>query len=381
MTTSGSSFQIPLRHRLRLRMRRFAPLLVWVVIALSVIPLYIRQESTGSLTGFATEMRYSAAAEQGGRLKRMEVELNQDISCGQIIAAFENEAVILQLQAARGELERLIHELAREEALAGLGTAELQIGQKMNMRRFLQDASIAQVSYLVGLAEQAQDRITLQGLELALDRTQKLGQQELASVAAEDNDRIAFEALNAKIDKQEVALAASLACYQAAESRVQDYQDSHLAEPVDAELLTRPLKSAIEVQKIRIEEVNLAISHCVLRAPATGRIVKISRYPGEVVAAGESVVSILVPHTTELVAYLPEQQILDLQAGDSVQIRRRADSRHTFTSSVASLGSGLEPIPRRTAPLDAAPSWGLSIFITLPQSMDVKPGEAFEISF
>ena len=141
------------------------------------------------------------------------------------------------------------------------------------------------------------------------------------------------------------------------------------------------MENAIKTQEIRIEMVDLEIVKRVLRAPADGRVVEICCLAGEVVAAGETVLSILEPRPTELVAYVPEHRVLDLKPGDEVKIRRVADPGRAFVSSIVSLGSSVERKPQRQEPSGLDPGWGIAVFIPLPVSLEIKPGEAFEISF
>lgn len=368
-------------RRLKLRLRRLTPLLVWVGVLLVATPLYFRQVGGGTITGFAREVRYSVASETAGRVNRLEVKLNQEVVAGQIVASLETNEVLLQLREARAELDRLAHELGRERAMWELDAAGQQVDQQTNLRRFARDASNAHIDYLTSLADLVENRIQLQGLEINLGRTRELEEQEMASVANLDDDRLAYEALRDKIAGQEKAVAAMFEAHRDADDRYQEFLAGFLLEVPDTELLLKPLESGLKIQEIRIEMVNLAISKCLLRAPASGRVAAIHHETGEVVAAGQPVLSILDPRTTGVVAYLPEHRILDLEPGTEVKLSRVADPRQSFISSVSSLGANVEQMPPRLDPLAAVPSWGLAVYVPLPDSQNAKPGEAFLISY
>ena len=376
-----NSFQILTRCRAIIRRRRLGPLLVWVGVLMVVVALYVRQEAGGNLTGYAREIRYGVASETAGRLQRLEVTLNQDVSRGQIVASFEEKKLLLQLEEARTELNRIANELGRERALWELNAAGQQVDQQTNLRRFAQDASNAHIDYLTALAALAEDRITKQGLELTLNRTRQLEEHEFTSASDLDDDRIAFEALEAKVAKQESTTVAMFEACENADARYRKFLRNYVADTPDSQLLLKPLENAIEVQEIRIEMVNLAIVECVLRSPTNGRVAEIYHHAGEVVAAGQPVLSIVEPRASELVAYLPEHRIFDLQPGTEVRVRRVADPNRTFASSVASLGSSVDQMPLRLDPTAMAPRWGLAVIIPLPPSMEAIPGESFEISF
>jgi len=380
-TTPANPPRILRRDRLKLRFRRLRHLLVWLGVLVVTVALYLRQERGFVVQGFAAETRYSVASETTGRLQRFVVALNEEVHQGQIVASIADDELLLQLQEARTELQRLTHELGRERALWDLDAAGQQVDQQTNLRRFARDASNTRIEYLAAHAELAADRIELQGLELILSRTRQLERSELTAVAALDADRIAFEALGAKVARQDSTVAALLAGATAAETRHREFLDTFVADVPDAELLLKPLESAIEVQGIRIELVNLAISKRVLRAPAAGRVVEVFRRAGEMVAAGQPVLSILEPRATELVAYVPEQRVRDLEPGAEVRIRSVSDPGRTFVSSISCVGSRVQQLPLRADPAAMTPHWGLAVFIPLPDAVAAKPGTAFEVSF
>ncbi|MBK7701787.1 MAG: biotin/lipoyl-binding protein [bacterium] len=129
-------FRISTRDSLKCRLRRRAPLLVWLGVLAAALPLYLRQESGLTVTGVAEEIRYSVASESAGRLQRLAVTLNEDVSRGQIVAIFETDGLRLQLQAAQAELERLAHELVREQTRWEFDAAGQEAEQLTNLRRF-----------------------------------------------------------------------------------------------------------------------------------------------------------------------------------------------------------------------------------------------------
>ncbi len=369
------------RYRMKRYIRRPIPLIVWGLVLIGTAALYIRQEVGISVTGYAEEIRYSIAPEATGRLQRLEVFLNQQVIRGQIVASFEDEELLLRLQEAGTELDRLAFELGRESALWELDAAGQQVDQQTNLRRFARDAENTHIEYLDALASLAEGRVELHGLELKLGRTLQLEENELASASLLDVDRIAYQAQSEWVEKQVSMTKIMRTTHREAEARYRKFLSEYVVETPDVDLLIKPLENAIKVQEIRIEQVNLAIVRLVLRAPADGRVVEIFRRAGEVVAAGQPVVSIIEPLSTQMVAYLPEPRILDYQPGAQVRFRRAADPGRVFDSWIAHMGSNVNPIPRRLGPGAADPGWGLAVFIPLPDSLEALPGEAFEVFF
>ncbi len=357
------------------------PLIVWAAVLIVTATLYMRRIEGIAVTGFAEEVRYSIASEITGRLQRLEVRLNEDVVSGQIVASFEDGDLLLQLQEAQAELHRLQFELERERALYEFNSAGQQVDQQTNMRRFARDVENAHVDYLDALASLTESRIELQGLELTLNRSRRLEENGLTPVATLDADRVAYNALKEKIAVEESRTEALLETYRETDSRYSNFQKEYMAETPEAELILKPYENAIQVQEIRIEQVNLAVIGRILRSPVDGVVAEILRRPGEVVASGQSVVSILEPVSSRVVAYLPEQRILSLQPGERVKIVRVADTGCVFYSSISFLGGSVEQLPPRYTPSTTIPEWGLSVSISLPDSLMVRPGEAFHLFF
>lgn len=361
--------------------RRMLPLIVWTVVLIFTSVLYLRRMDGIAVTGFAEEIRYSIAPQITGRLHRLEVRLNEDVASGQIVASFEDGDLLLQLQEAQAELHRMQFELERERALYQFKSAGQQVDQQTNMRRFARDVENAHVDYLDALASLTENRIELQGLELTLNRSRRLEENGLTPVATFDADRIAYDALKEKITVEESRTEALLETYRETDARYSRFLKEYMAETPEAELILKPYENAIMVQEIRIEQANLAVRSRILRSPVDGVVAEILRRPGEVVSSGQSVISILEPVSARVVAYIPEQSIFNLQPGERVKIVRVADPGCVFYSSITFLGGSVEQLPSRYTPGTMIPEWGLSVSISLPDSLMARPGEAFHLFF
>jgi multidrug resistance efflux pump len=355
--------------------------LVWGAILIVVVGLYFKRMGGVSVTGFSEEIRYNVAPEITGRLQRLEVRLNQKVTSGQIVASFEDGDLLLQLQEARTELHRLGFELDREKALYKFNAAGQQVDQQTNMRRFARDVENAHVDYLEALSSLAESRIELQGLELTLNRSRRLEEEGLTPTATFDNDRLSFQALSDRVTVEESRVEVLLTTYNETDARYSRFLKEYMAETPEADLILKPLKNAIRVQEIRVEQVNLSIIGRVLRSPVNGLVAGILRHPGEIVTTGQPVLFILEPVSSRVIAYIPEHRVLDFKPGSRVKISRVADTGSVFYSSISHLGASIEQLPPRYTPGTTIPAWGLSVYIPLPDSLMVRPGEAFHLFF
>lgn len=382
-TTNKNSgkFRIPIYRRLKRRLMSIPPLIVWGGALIAATSLYLRQEQMGIILGYAAEVSYTVASEVPGRLKRLEVSLHQEVVQGQIVGALDEGALLLDLQECRAELEHLRAELVREDAIVRTETIEFKSDSCAQLRRFARDVENAHLDYLESIADLAEDKIRLQGLELNLNRSRALNGSELTPQSSLDEDRVASEALKVRISKEEPLLLALEQRWHEAENRYDRFVQECVDQPIPESTLLKPYEYALKVQEIRIEQVNLAMTRLMLQAPANGRVSEIYKRPGESTLQGEAVVVIIEPCSHEVVAYVPEENIQDVKAGCPVTLRKKSDPESALSGKVTFIGEEIEQLPRRLNPAATIPQWGLALTVALPENVMVKPGEAFQVMF
>lgn len=372
---------VTIRRGLKSRLLRHRTLLVWLAALSAALVLYARRESGIYVVGYAAEIRYELTATSAGRLDDLYVSRNQEVTRGQLVASLNPEALLLELQEARLELRRIAGELGRETELLSSDASGERLARQTDLRRFARDVESAHVDFLEKLADLAEDRIELQGLELALERTRRLHAEELTSGEQFDVDRIACEALRAGVAERSDLVEILARRYANALARRDTLLDSQAARPPELAALLEPLEFAVDVQEVRIEKVNMALAGMQVRSPADGVVADVLRNPGEWVDAGQTIVSIVEQRSREVVAFLPEERCLDVTPGDEVQVRRIARRGRRLQVRVASLDAGLRLLPDRFQTANGPSLWGRAVCIPLPDDLAVKPGESFEVLF
>jgi multidrug resistance efflux pump len=231
------------------------------------------------------------------------------------------------------------------------------------------------------LTNQAVDRIKLQELQLNLSRTRALQESDLLPLADLDTDRIAEEALKKKVAEYDSVIQNLRQRHEDTVARCEHFKAEYTDDVPDSELLLNTFKYAAKVQEQRIERVNLAILNLALKAPAKGIVTEIYCRPGEYVAMGQPVASIIEPVSSEIVAYIPEERIFDFKRGTPVTLRRKAAPEQSYQSVVAAMGSAVVQLPNRLDPGAVILHWGLPVYIPMPELLQAKPGEAFDVIF
>jgi multidrug resistance efflux pump len=366
-------------RRLRRWLARLPALIVWGAAVVGATMLYIRQEHAVTLPGVASEVRFDVAPSAAGRLGQLEVALGDDVAKGQIVASLDDRDLLLDLREARAEVLRLGALVGREAEAVTRENRDRETDRLASLRRFSRDVETAVLDHIEALADQAEDRIRLRGLQLTLERTKSLVASDTVTLATLDDDRTAHDALLKATAERELRIEKLAARRRQAERRYEEFANAAPPSAAESEAILRPHRHAVEVQEVRIERANLEIAKLVLRAPGAGRVAAILRRPGELAPAGEPVVSIVAPRATEIVVWIPEERLTEVRPGTRVRLRRTAAPGVDVVSTIASLGPRVEPLPDRADPNAVVQRWGLPVQIPLPPSLVARPGEAFEI--
>lgn len=360
-------------RRWRHRLRRHVPLLGWLLVLVAVAVLYGRQHSGLVLTGHAEVVRLDVAPEVGGRLSQLAVGLHEDVQAGQLLAMMDDTRHRLELRAARAELTRLSDELERDALRWRQEAAALLSDQ----RRFQKDEASAIIDHLEVVADLAEARAELRGAEQVLARTEALVSQDLDAQQNLDTHRADRDALAARVTGLETQAGALGEARRAATAR----REAFVAQDSQAVTTPQPLRGAIEAQEARIELAATALSACVLVAPARGRVAAVNHQTGELVAAGAPVLTLTGTVRPQIVSYLPEGQLGRYRAGAVVAVRRLAAPGETMKGTLVSTDVGISPKPQRVLAVADIPEWGQAVVVALPDSVMVRPGEAFELVF
>ena len=125
--------------------------------------------------------------------------------------------------------------------------------------------------------------------------------------------------------------------------------------------------------------MSLAQSILVLESPIDGAVSQILRRPGEVVLAGEPILTIAVQKAFEIVTYATEAQAGNIHEGMEVQLIGESGTRQILYAQVAQIGPVIEQLPVRLWQNPTVPQWGQPVFISVPSKMHLIPGELIQI--
>ncbi|WP_354669067.1 HlyD family efflux transporter periplasmic adaptor subunit [Rhizobium sp. SSA_523] len=265
------------------------------------------RQAAQSMAGFASgngrieAVEIDIAARTPGRLRDVTVREGQFVEAGQIVATMDIEQLSAQKREASAQLSR---------ARIGVETVRVLVTQREAER----DATQAAVS---------QAEVQLQSAERRFSRSTQLSRSGSVSEQTLDDDRARVDGARAALGAAKANLAAAKSGISAAEAQV-----------VDA-------RAAVEAAEATLARVDADVRDSELKASRSGRVQYIISRPGEVVAAGGRVLTLLDLGDVYMTFFLPTAEAGRTAIGSEARIVLDAapqyviPARISFVSDVA----------------------------------------------
>jgi multidrug resistance efflux pump len=162
---------------------------------------------------------------------------------------------------------------------------------------------------------------------------------------------------------------------------------AEVAEADDDELVSNPMlqnKFSLEMMassyQAKIQELEQKVLAQDIKAPISGTVVTIHRYPGQAVNAGQAIMTIASEKGEYIVTYVRQTQVIQPTPGMAVNVHLRSAPR-TIRSHVQSVGPAIEKIPPEHLRDPRITEWGLPVHISIPPDTKLRPGELVDLFF
>jgi HlyD family secretion protein len=189
------------------------------------------------------------------------------------------------------QLDRSSEQPARDDAAARLARAEASLA---NLRKGRRPSEIASIE-----AQLAQAKAMLQLSETKLERRRPLGN----AVSRED-----VEEAHAEYERDQARVAEL-------QAELETAQLGARADEIQA------AEAEVEAARAQLAQAEWRLDELSQAAPQAGLVVDTLYRPGEWVAAGAPVVSMLPPENVKVRFFVPQPQIGAIQVGDLVEVR------------------------------------------------------------
>jgi HlyD family secretion protein len=174
------------------------------------------------------------------------------------------------------------------------------------------------------------------------------------------------------------------------ESRATYLHDVAKVKQLQADLLTATLgarehQQLAQAQKVQAAEADVDKSSWLLStkvyvAPQSGRVDETFYREGELVPAGQPVLSMLVPSEVKVIFYVPEPHLGQLQVGDTVHFR--CDGCQASTAKIDYIASQAEYTPPVLYTQDARKSLVFRVEAAIPveKALNYHPGQPVDVT-
>ncbi len=307
----------------------------------------------GALVGRVETVQANVASAKAGWITQLHVARLQKVAQGEPVAEVTitpPNVLTASLAVIRAEIEHIRVSMmpAMHPEQQAINYDQLRLG------------------WLRQQVELASSKVHLQFASSELLRCEKLFRDKLISDSEYDAAKARKNALQAEVNEQ-TRLVAEL------QQTVETVGASVGAMQSPKNQLQAAI--AVEEEKLRLTEEEL--KPIILKAPQAGTVNLISRWQGETVAPGDTIMTIGADQTQRIVGYLRQPLFLTPKTNMLVQIRTRGLKRLTGFGRILAVGGQLQSINDGLLPPTKynVAEQGLPILVSLPEELKSKPGE------
>jgi multidrug resistance efflux pump len=369
---------IPFSRRVDDFRRRALPLAVWLVALYGVVALFEMRGARTEFRGLAEIRDYTVSAPADGVVAELAVEAYQEVAAGQVVALLDPSLLVARLATAAAEVERLgaEREAVIDELAARVG--ELEREWETDVRRFRMDAAEQRVELLQARVRLETDRVELERRRVATLRAASLVESAVLSEAEAEDLRLAEAVVAERIASTERLVAQLEEEYAAALERARLFAAT-APEIVPVAPRLAALEAAVQVQELRLAEIEVQRAALVLRAPASGRVRAVQASAGLAVTLGQPLLS-LTPAVGEAVSFwLPPGALETVAPGDRVLVVR-ADGREQAEGVVGALSPVVGELPPALWRDPATPEYGRAVRLEPQPGLGLVPGEPVRVA-
>lgn len=294
---------------------------------------------SGRIEGYETNV----GAKIPGRVQMIANREGEQVQRGKLLLRLSDEDIQAQLRGAQAKYAQSLEQV--HEAEAQLQVAKEQVTQSaLNVQQSKQDAagrineSAANVAtqkanYQQAIAQEVQAKADLNLAQIRVKRYDELVAKGAVTQDEDDQAHATYESSVATVAARHEAVIAASKQVSAAEANLQQAKSNSLNPPIrvsqekaNARSVTQQAaaleRAKLEVKNARasIDEIEANISYLNILSPIDGIVTARTVEPGAVVAAGQTVISLLDLNTVFMRAYVPDSQIGKIRINQNVDV-------------------------------------------------------------
>ena len=275
---------------------------VVLMVAGAIVYLMSYRARQVIMTGIVTTDAVVVGSEIQGRLEQLQVREGDTVKKGQILG-------VIRPQEQKADLAFFANSEGQWEAQVSQAQADLKYQEARTSNQIRQ----AEANFAASHAQVEQAQADSENAKLTFQRQEDLYRRGVESPQSFDQARTAYEAAKAHVEsvrKQEQAADAAVALAKSNAEQV-------AAQRAAVEASQRQLAAA-GAQKQKAE---VRLGYTEIRAPIDGTVDVRAALPGEVVNAGQGIVTLINPDDLWVRADIEESYIDRVRLGDKMQVR------------------------------------------------------------
>jgi HlyD family secretion protein len=274
----------------------------------------------------------AVASKQPGRVIEVRVHEGDTVTAGQVIAVLDDtqaRAMVADAEARVSVAERQVPVLEAQERQAQIATQQADVGASGNVSEAQSEVAAAQSQ--LSQAQAAQRLATYnEKIASSLYSTGDIPElQKKRAVSEAQQAENAVKAAQHRVAAAEGALTGATASNSNAPMRQQQ------AAAVGAQINQQ--NSAVSAAMAQLAAARANLRDLTIRAPFTGTVLVRTAEPGEVLAAGTPVVTMLDLKHVYLRGFVPEGEIGHVKVGQPARIFLDSDPTHPIDAYVKSV--------------------------------------------
>jgi multidrug resistance efflux pump len=335
------------------------PALVWIGALAAFVLMFVISGPAASMTGVVDVVRESIAPLETARLSIVHVSVGDPVKAGDLVASLDTSIVDSELLFSQTQLVMDGLQIERQFTSAVVD-AERDLQSSMFERTTLEVELKAVEDEMKQLEARLAKRLISEET-LSPWRVRKLTlQRELSQFP----ERIRM--LERQFDSA-----------QALRDRMQSYFDR--ADGADRPAEIDSLKLSPKARRDTIDILKMRRENYFLRAGQDGVVSRIDKEPGEVVQAGEPVLSLVVSGAQRIIAFVPEAHAHSASIGSEVLISRASGHSRKVSGTVLAMGPEIQTLPSGFGPVPSQEIRGRRIVLRPNQHDVFLPGESVSI--
>lgn len=326
----------------------------------------------------------AVAAKVSGRIREIRVREGDEVKAGQVVALLADEQIRARLDQAQSTVDQAEARLARaRQQIAVLGAELAQHRLGVNQARVDAEGRVRQAQAHVAAAEAslARAEADYKQARADADRFTRLADSGDAPAREGEQARTAAEAHRAVVEAARKQVEAARGALVAAEANLDNpairaAQVSAIEQQIrQAEADIRSAEAEAARARAQYAEAEADRGDLEIVAPFDGIVSTRSAEPGEVVAPGAPIVTIVNLNQVYLRAFIPEGEIGRVRAGQAARIYLDSDPKRPLEAVVSRIDPEASFTPENTYFRDDRVKQvvGVKLQILNPQGF-AKPG-------